>query len=186
MVSSPTDMSSRGEMKMSLRLITYDGTSRLSEPSPDGRGCTTTYVFMSKMLEQFQLAIGPLRQHRGAEGFDDLLDGDGGAGQLIAGRAARGPKDMPSAPRRLAAIVMSPGRSDGAYQTRPKAPMPTGWRSVYLYVDDRREHHRPLSPSPHGRGSPYLLVISKTVPNIWARTKSAMATGRRRGERPAR
>ena len=36
-VSSPTDMSSRGEMKMSLRLITYIGTSRLSGPSHSHR-----------------------------------------------------------------------------------------------------------------------------------------------------
>jgi hypothetical protein len=44
---------------------------------------------MSEMLEQFQLAVSALRQNRSAEGLHDLLDGDGLAGELVLGRAAR-------------------------------------------------------------------------------------------------
>jgi hypothetical protein len=44
---------------------------------------------MSEMLEQLQLAVCALRQDRSAEGLHDLLDGDGLAGELVLGRAAR-------------------------------------------------------------------------------------------------
>jgi len=70
-------MSSNGEMNISLRLMTCD----CSAEAP--RTICPTYVLMSKMLQQFQLPVCPLRQHRSAEGLHDLFDGDGLAGQLI-------------------------------------------------------------------------------------------------------
>lgn len=47
--------------------------------------------------------------------------------------------------------------------------MPTGWRSVYLIVGQSLS----VSDACGGVG-PYLEVISKVVPKIWARTNSAM------------
>lgn len=73
------------------------------------------------MLEQFQLAVCALGEHRRAEGLHDLLDGHGLVRELVFGRTAR---------------PLGDARCDfyrrAKYQTRPKAPMPTGCRSVYL------------------------------------------------------
>jgi hypothetical protein len=55
------------------------------------------------------------------------------------------------------------------YQTRPNAPMPTGCRSVYL-IDSQLGKPGIVSQYLWS----YLLVISKVVPKIWARTNSAM------------
>ena len=56
------------------------------------------------------------------------------------------------------------------YQTSPKAPMPTGCKSVYLF------QCQPFTAAADyaEAGLRYLLVISKVVPKIWARTNSAM------------
>jgi hypothetical protein len=54
------------------------------------------------------------------------------------------------------------------YQTKPKAPMPTGWRSEYLVEISQPDF-------PVYNSVSYLEVISKVVPKIWARTNSAMA-----------
>lgn len=43
---------------------------------------------MSQVLEQLELAVGPLGQDRRAEGLHDLLDGDGLVCQLVFGGAA--------------------------------------------------------------------------------------------------
>ncbi len=52
--------------------------------------------------------------------------------------------------------------------------MPTGCKSEYLHGCGQS-----LCPTPHfGRAlPPYLLVISKVVPKIWARTNSAILSG---------
>ena len=38
---------------------------------------------MLDMLEKFELAVGALGEDRRAEGFHDLLDGDGCASELV-------------------------------------------------------------------------------------------------------
>ena len=117
---------------------------------------------MPQMLEQLQLSIGTLGQDRRAERFHDLLDGNILAGELIFRRAE------PRASQLLITHSIGPHR---AHQTRPKAPMPTGCRSVYLEQDQQTYSGK------RRWGSAYLLVISKVVPKIWARTNSAMMTG---------
>ena len=66
-----------------------------------------------------------------------------------------------SLPRRIAVC---------AHHTRPKAPMPTGWRSVYLPGYQRCCH----SVGAEESMSAHRLVISKVVPKICARTNSAI------------
>lgn len=51
-------------------------------------GCTN--VFMLNVLEEFELAVGAFGENRRAEGFHDLLDGDGCARELIFGGTERG------------------------------------------------------------------------------------------------
>lgn len=43
------------------------------------------HVLMLKVLEQLELTICTLGEHRGAEGLHDLLDGDILVGELISG-----------------------------------------------------------------------------------------------------
>ena len=45
-------------------------------------------VLVLQVLQQLQLSICPLREHRCAEGLHDLLDGDILVGELVAGGAA--------------------------------------------------------------------------------------------------
>jgi len=45
---------------------------------------------MLDMLEKFELAVGALGEDRRAEGFHDLLDGDGCACELVFCRTERG------------------------------------------------------------------------------------------------
>lgn len=44
-------------------------------------------IFVSEMLEQLQLTVRPLSEHRRAEGLHDLLDGDILVGELVSRRA---------------------------------------------------------------------------------------------------
>lgn len=77
-------MSSRGEMKMSLKLMIFAlsaGTLARVEPVP--------YILVSEMFEKLQLAVGSFGEDRSTEGFHDLFDGDGLTGELIFRRAAR-------------------------------------------------------------------------------------------------
>ena len=87
------------------------------------------------MLEQLQFTVSSLGKHGSAEGLHDLLDGHGLVGELIFGRTVDGVRAQTAA-----------GWAKSLYQTSPKAPMPTGCKSVYR------------------------LVISNVVPKIWART----------------
>ena len=105
-----------------------------------------TNILVLQVLQQLQLSVCPLGKHRCAEGLHDLLDGDILVGELVSGRAATENQSVGDHGGRLKVRE----RGEMTYQTRPKAPMPTGWRSEYLDV------------------------ISKVVPKIWARTNSAM------------
>jgi hypothetical protein len=73
---------------------------------------------------ELKLTVCALGEHGCAEGLHDLLDSDILVGELISSRAVA--RDGSVIGRRGSAKV---GRT---YQTRPKAPMPTGWRSEYL------------------------------------------------------
>ena len=57
------------------------------------------------------------------------------------------------------------------YHTSPKAPIPTGCKSVYLHVESVE---RKQGKGGAGLEAAHLLVISNVVPKIWARTNSAM------------
>lgn len=80
---------------------------------------------MAKMLEELQLAVCSLGQDGGTEGFHDLFDSNGLASELIFCRAA-------CIGEHVAEIVID---RIVLYHTNPKAPIPTGCRSVYLLTD---------------------------------------------------
>lgn len=83
------------------------------------------HIFVLEVLEQLEFTVCALCEHRCAERLHDLLDCDILVGKLIPGRAvAKGTVSV--------GCAGSVETSKGAYQTRPKAPMPTGWRSEYL------------------------------------------------------
>ena len=77
-------MSSSGEMKMSLRLMTCHPLGPHSQISPS----RAAHILVSEVLEKLQFAVCALGENRGAERFHDLLDGDGLVGELILRRAA--------------------------------------------------------------------------------------------------
>lgn len=83
-LDSVSYMSSNGEIKMSLKLITF---IRVSSFSSKVGGAL--YVFMAQVLQQLEFSIGALREHRSAERFHDLFDRHGLAGQLVLCRATR-------------------------------------------------------------------------------------------------
>ena len=83
---------------------------------------TSSYVFVAQMFEEFQLSVGPLGKNRSAERLHDLLHSHSLTGELIF----RGTGQGESAERPRVDHTEDPN------QTRPKAPMPTGCRSVYL------------------------------------------------------
>lgn len=86
--------------------------------SPEvGRG---THILMLEVLQELEFSVCPLCEHRCAEGLHDLLDGYSLPRELVLGRTAFDVR------RR------SPRGGCCTYQTRPKAPMPTGWSSAYL------------------------------------------------------
>ena len=92
-LSGATDMSSSGDMKMSLKLITWEWSTLdlyYSLPKP--------HIFMTQVLEEFQLSVCALRQDRSAEGFHDLLDSHSLTGELIF-CGAMNRKDQKEAPR---------------------------------------------------------------------------------------
>jgi hypothetical protein len=76
-----TDISSRGEMKMSLRLMTYGGVST----EIDIAGLGVANILVLQVLEKLQFSVCALRQDGGAEGLHDLLDGHGLVGELVLG-----------------------------------------------------------------------------------------------------
>lgn len=76
-------MSSSGEMKISLRVMTCFA---MSERNMQRQGSMTD-ILVPQMLEQLQLSIRALAQHRRAKGFHDLLDCDGLVGEVVFGGA---------------------------------------------------------------------------------------------------
>ena len=79
----PTYMSSSGEMKMSLKLMTCGC-------SADFRivlSLALSYIFMLEMLQKLQLSVCSLGQDWRAEGLHDLLDRHRLSGELILRRA---------------------------------------------------------------------------------------------------
>jgi hypothetical protein len=77
-------ISSRGEMKISLKLMICPA----SEFAFFIYCLWVAHILVSEMLEELQFAVGALRQDRSAEGLHDLLDSHGLAGELILGRTA--------------------------------------------------------------------------------------------------
>lgn len=80
-----TYMSSSGEMKMSLREMICTSVRRGLQVTVMAR---RTHVLVLEMLEQLELAVSSLCEHRGAERLHNLLDGDMLVGELISGRTA--------------------------------------------------------------------------------------------------
>jgi hypothetical protein len=77
-------MSSRGEMKMSLKLMICPASEFALQT------CCFWYahILVPEMLEELQLAVCALRQDRSAEWLHNLLDSHGLAGELVLRRAA--------------------------------------------------------------------------------------------------
>ena len=75
---------------------------------------------MSKVLQELQFSIGPLCKDRGGEWFHDLLNRNGLTRQLVFGGTWEAVNED-------SAFILEP-----THQTSPKAPIPTGCKSVYL------------------------------------------------------
>jgi hypothetical protein len=123
------------------------------------------------MLEQLELAVCALGKDRCAEGLHDLLDGNILVGELITGRTV----GIKVSDRLLLADFVWPGKGRLTYQTSPKAPIPTGCRSEYLWGCELVAvgHDGANCEAGHPENL-YLEVISNVVPKICARTNSAM------------
>lgn len=113
----------------------------------------SAYIFVSEMLEQLQFAIRPLSEHRRAEGFHNLLNSNILVGELVPSRAiwrGRGRSRklawMPTSKQAKRAKGKKRKGKEGekTYQTRPNAPMPTGWRSEYLHELHQLQKYPPL------------------------------------------
>lgn len=126
---------------------------------------------MSQVLEQLELTVGAFGQDRRAERLHNLLDSHGLVGELVLCRTV--------------SIVSKRTRLEyrariRTHHTSPKAPMPTGCKSVYLaqYQYTTSFLARIYCTAAATGGGPcvsaYLLVISNVVPKIWARTNSAI------------
>ena len=79
----PTYMSSSGEMKMSLKLMTCGCSAEVRIVL----SLALSYIFVLEMLQQLQLSVCSLGQDRRAEGLHDLLDCHRLSGELILRRA---------------------------------------------------------------------------------------------------
>jgi hypothetical protein len=102
-----TYMSSKGEMKTSLRLMIW--RARIREENVDG--VKETDVFVLNVLEKFEFAISAFGEDRRAEGLHNLLDGNGCACELVLCGAA---EDMWG--------VWGKRRRRITYHTSPNAP----------------------------------------------------------------
>jgi len=161
-------MSSSGEMKMSLRLITCCLSSALAlyrAPQYPGIAGVPTYVLMLQMLEQFQLTVCSLGQDGCAERLHDLLHRHSLPCELILRRATLPSVLMPY-PMCLSLLLTTQARRLPC----PPAASPCTWTSISM------------CPAPHPSTSTryllhaYLLVISNVVPKICARTNSAIVS----------
>lgn len=75
-------MSSRGEMKISLRLMTFIFVRPFLRPAH-----LYTDIFMSEMLEKLQFSVSSLGEDRCAKGLHNLLDSHGLVCELVLRRA---------------------------------------------------------------------------------------------------
>jgi hypothetical protein len=78
-----TYMSSRGDMKISLREITFAIVSRWTAIFR----AEWTYIFMLEMLQELQFSVCSLGQDRSAEGLHYLFNGNILTRKQIFGRA---------------------------------------------------------------------------------------------------
>jgi hypothetical protein len=92
-------------MKTSLRLMIWSLRVRYSL---EGEG--RTHVLVLNVLQELELAICPLGEDWGAEGFHNLLDSHGRACELVLGRAT--PYMSAMAPSRLPCIDI-PDKAEG-------------------------------------------------------------------------
>lgn len=160
-------MSSRGEMKISLKLMIC-ATSVFRIQCSSGSIAGSTDVFMAEMFQQLQLPISALGQHGSAEGLHDLLDRDWLGSQLVfrrtismASRLAHKPRDGSSCDTGC----NIPDQSECTHSHWLQFRIPKSRVSS--------EHTARGCASPASRTA-NRLVISKVVPKIWARTNSAM------------
>jgi hypothetical protein len=137
-------MSSRGEMKISLKLMIWAALGSAS----GGSYCMPTFS-CRRCFKSFSSRYVRFDRTGVLKGFMIFLIAT--AWLVSWSFAELCPNQYPASPE-----ARSP------YQTRPKAPMPTGCRSVYL---------RRVSFARHRNGvCSHLLVISKVVPKICALT----------------
>jgi hypothetical protein len=131
-----------------------------------------TYVLMAQVLEQLQLTVCALGQDGRAEGLHNLLDCDRRSSELILGRAVPVVSACPfvSSPE-----FDSPYKPEGSHTHRLQIRVPVVAVSPCYSCFLPSSLSTPFSRTRAKRLScPYLLVISKVVPKIWARTNSAM------------
>ena len=74
------------------------------------------------MLEKFEFSVCPLAEHRGGEGFHDLFDGDGWAGQLVF----RGTVSQPQADGKVSTAGNLPHKAESAHTDGLKIDIPGG------------------------------------------------------------
>ena len=89
MLEAATYMSSRGEMKMSLKLMTCGRRTDESAESSHTISQTVevgTNIFVTKVFQELQFSVCPFCEHGGAKWLHDFLDGDGLVCQLVASR----------------------------------------------------------------------------------------------------
>jgi hypothetical protein len=79
-------MSSRGEMKISLREMTYFSINSM-KLEKEAWSSTCAYIFVSEVLQKLQLAICSLCENGSAERFHNFFDSDILVCELISGRA---------------------------------------------------------------------------------------------------
>lgn len=110
-------MSSRGEMKISLKLITFENFSSSLVVLQ-----IQSYVLVTEMFQEFEFSVSTLREDRSAERLHDLFHRDGLACELI----------LCGTVHMFSAGGANSNHDRDSYQTSPKAPIPTGCKSVYL------------------------------------------------------
>jgi hypothetical protein len=119
---------------------------------------------MSEVLQELEFSIGSFGEDGGRERLHDLLDRDRLACQLIFRRA-------------LPRVSKAHGFVPEMTLTRPGQRLPcprVAGRCILVTVSPILPFSLFALEPDH---SVYLLVISKVVPKIWARTNSAILSG---------
>jgi len=120
-------MEYRGWVSQSHLLVNVSWGARL-------RVLQCAYVLVLQVLQKLELSVGTLRQDRGAERLHDLFDCHGLASQLVFGGTTREGQrtyqDSGSSRKKKSFFAKANASAFFNYQTKPKAPMPTGWRST--------------------------------------------------------